>query len=66
MKTTDWKEKEPACPCKRKKCARFGDCEACRAHHLEKGSPPYCERLAGRRKKQANGNAARSEDSRDE
>ena len=66
MKTTNLNNKEPVCPCKRKKCARFGDCEACRAHHLEEGSPPYCERPAGRRKKPSIGNAARSEDGRDE
>ena len=32
------------CPCKRKKCPRYRNCDACRAHHAAKGRPPYCER----------------------
>lgn len=32
------------CPCKREKCERYGDCEACRAHHKNKNHPPVCER----------------------
>lgn len=32
------------CPCKRKKCERHGNCEACLAHHKDKKHPPYCER----------------------
>ena len=43
-------EKEAAkvaisCPCKRTKCERRGDCEACRAHHAEKHMRTACERL---------------------
>lgn len=34
------------CPCKRIKCERHGQCEACREHHmLKKKTLPYCERL---------------------
>ncbi len=32
------------CPCKRKGCARYGNCAECRAHHNDKKHPPYCER----------------------
>lgn len=43
------------CPCKRKKCERYGDCEACRAHHKDKKHPPYCERKNRIRKHCADG-----------
>jgi hypothetical protein len=33
------------CPCKKKNCPRYKDCEACRAHHAKNGGQPYCERL---------------------
>ena len=32
------------CPCRRVKCKRFGDCDACIAHHREKRLPPACKR----------------------
>lgn len=34
------------CPCKRIKCKRYGNCEACRAYHsASKSKPlPVCER----------------------
>ena len=32
-----------ACPCKRRKCPRHGDCAACRAHHAGRRCPPACE-----------------------
>jgi len=67
MKPTDQKDAKRRCPCKRKQCARFGDCKACRAHHLEKGDPPYCERPAGRRKKRTvNRGVSHAEEGRDE
>ena len=31
------------CPCKRKKCKRHGDCEACRAHHAKSRRKLPCE-----------------------
>lgn len=35
------------CPCKKKSCPRYGDCEACRAHHEKNGRyAPYCEKKA--------------------
>ncbi len=35
----------PNCPCKRKKCPRHGNCEACRKHHAEskRQRPCTCE-----------------------
>lgn len=33
----------PDCPYKRKKCLRFGNCEACRTHHADSGRPRPCE-----------------------
>jgi hypothetical protein len=32
------------CPCPKKSCRRYGDCDECRAHHLKKKSYPFCER----------------------
>lgn len=32
------------CPCKRRKCPRFGNCEACRAHHAASKRPRPCEK----------------------
>lgn len=33
------------CPCKRKRCARHGDCVACREHHrADKKNTVYCQR----------------------
>lgn len=38
--------KNDNCPCKKKKCERHGDCDACRKHHAESKHqrPVYCER----------------------
>ncbi len=35
-----------ACPCKKVKCERHGNCEACRAYHAasKRKRPCYCER----------------------
>lgn len=49
-KPMEAKAEQALCPCKRKKCKRFGDCRGCRAHHGEKGTPPYCERPAGKQR----------------
>jgi hypothetical protein len=35
------------CPCKKKKCPRYKNCEACREHHASQDGRPYCERLPG-------------------
>jgi hypothetical protein len=32
------------CPCKKKKCERYKNCEPCIAYHHGKGSLPSCER----------------------
>lgn len=32
------------CPCKKKKCARYKNCEECMKYHYDKGGRPYCER----------------------
>lgn len=34
------------CPCKKKKCERHGNCDACRVHHAEskRKRPVACER----------------------
>lgn len=34
------------CPCKRTRCPRHGDCIACRAHHVGKRIPIFCQRSA--------------------
>ena len=47
------------CPCVRKKCERFGNCEECVAHHKthKKYKEPYCirkaEKIASRKAKKA-------------
>ncbi len=33
------------CPCKKKKCERHGDCDACRAYHAESKRKRPCERI---------------------
>ena len=40
------------CPCKKKSCPRYGDCEACLSHHTEskRKRPVYCERKISVRK----------------
>lgn len=40
------------CPCKRLRCERHGNCEACRAHHQGK-SLPRCEKLAQKKQRPA-------------
>lgn len=32
------------CPCKRTKCERYGNCDACREHHKNLKSSPWCDR----------------------
>ena len=32
------------CPCRKKKCERHGDCDACKAYHAGNKRPPACER----------------------
>lgn len=41
------KDQTTDCPCKRVKCPRHGDCNACKAHHLTEKPKllPTCERL---------------------
>jgi hypothetical protein len=42
------------CPCKKLKCERHGNCDACREHHLtKKRYPPYCDRQAKRAEEKA-------------
>lgn len=36
--------KNTSCPCKRKKCPRHGDCEACKAYHADSKIKLPCER----------------------
>lgn len=40
-----------ACPCKRQKCERHGDCNACKAHHHASSRKPFtaCERFEQKR-----------------
>lgn len=37
------------CPCKKKSCARHGDCDACRAYHMQsrRKRPVACEKEPG-------------------
>ncbi len=39
------------CPCKRA-CELHGNCEACKAHHLNSKILPTCERIALKKKKE--------------
>jgi hypothetical protein len=32
------------CPCKKKDCPRWGQCDICREYHYGKGKKPFCER----------------------
>jgi hypothetical protein len=32
------------CPCRKRKCARRGDCVACETYHAANGKRPYCLR----------------------
>lgn len=34
----------PDCPCKKAKCPRHGNCEACRAYHADSKRKRTCER----------------------
>ena len=45
------------CPCKRIKCERFGNCDACRQHHQGSKHGPACDRLQEKeeRKKRKSG-----------
>jgi len=36
--------KKKDCPCKKKNCPRYGDCEACRAFHAASKRKLPCER----------------------
>lgn len=41
-----------ACPCRRVKCVRHGDCAACSEHHRAKGKMlTTCERLHAKKEK---------------
>ena len=45
-------EKLSDCPCKRSKCARHGNCAACKTHHrTEKKRPTACERLEEKKRR---------------
>lgn len=39
-------EKPDKCPCKRMKCPRHGDCDACKRYHAGKKYPPVCLRVS--------------------
>lgn len=43
----------PNCPCKRVKCERYGDCEACRKHHNNKKTLTRCEKLKKKEQRRA-------------
>ena len=43
-------DEQKICPCKRVKCPRHGDCEACRAHHAGSKRPRPCEKERGRKR----------------
>ena len=47
--------KNTNCPCKKKSCPRFGDCEACRAYHRshETKKMTSCEKQRMDREQQA-------------
>lgn len=42
-----------ACPCKKKGCPRYGDCEACRRHHMQskRKRSVYCEKHSIRKER---------------
>lgn len=44
MKQTSASEKNAGCACSKKSCPRNGDCAACRAFHLTRGTPTRCQR----------------------
>ena len=39
-----WNQGVKDCPCKRSKCPRYGNCEACRVHHAASKRPRPCEK----------------------
>lgn len=41
------------CPCKRKKCERYGNCNACKEHHHNSARKPMtaCERLEAKKER---------------
>ena len=41
------------CPCKRIKCERYGNCNACREHHKNKKSLTFCDRLKKKEQRKA-------------
>lgn len=41
------------CPCKRIKCERHGNCNACREHHNDKKSLTFCDRLKKKEQRKA-------------
>ncbi len=41
---TEYKKDPINCSCKKIKCPRYLDCEACRAYHYKTGKKPHCER----------------------
>lgn len=41
------------CPCKRTKCERYGNCNACREHHNDKKSLTFCDRLKKKEQRKA-------------
>lgn len=47
-------EKNEACPCKRIKCERHGNCKACREHHKNKKMPNACDRIKLKEEKRKN------------
>lgn len=46
MENMDMEHERMDCPCKRVKCERHGNCDACKEHHsVKKKYPPACERI---------------------
>ena len=47
--------KRPDCPCKRMKCERYGDCDACGAYHHSHARKPLtrCEKLEQKAQRRA-------------
>ena len=41
------------CPCKRIKCERYNDCEACREYHKNKKTLARCEKLEKKEQRRA-------------
>lgn len=47
------------CTCKRTKCERYGNCDACREHHKNKKSFAFCDRLKKKEQRKADGQRKR-------